>query len=150
MRSQIPIEILLVEDNPGDVLLTQEAFEEASIRNHLNVAEDGEQALRFLRREGEFRRAPRPDLILLDLNMPRMSGHELLDVVKNDAALRAIPVVILTTSDHEQDIHRSYDKHANCYLCKPSGFEDFFSVVRSVENFWLNIAQLPPRHEAAD
>ncbi len=149
MRRSQPIEILLVEDNPGDVLLTREAFQEASIRNNLSVAEDGEQALRFLKREGEYAGAPRPDIILLDLNMPRMSGHEMLNVLKQDRELRAIPVVILTTSDHEQDIIRSYEQYANCYICKPTGFEDFFSVVRSVENFWLNTAQLPPHTERA-
>ena len=146
MHASSPIEILLVEDNPGDVLLTREAFEEASIRNNLSVAEDGEQALRFLRRKGEYRDAPRPDIILLDLNMPRMNGHEMLNVLKHDPELRAIPVVILTTSDREQDIIRSYEEYANCYICKPTGFDDFFSVVRSVENFWLNTVQLPSRN----
>ncbi|WP_027483808.1 response regulator [Deinococcus pimensis] len=146
MQSRHPIEILLVEDNPGDVLLTQEALDEARLPNNLSVAEDGMHALRFLKREGEYSNAPRPDLILLDLNMPRKGGHEVLDEIKRDADLRAIPVVILTTSDHEDDVRRSYDAHANCYICKPTGFDDFFSVVRSIEDFWMSTVHLPPRH----
>ena len=136
-------EILLVEDNPGDVFLTQEAFRERNITHRLSVVEDGEQAIRFLRREGEYQEAPRPDLILLDLNLPRKGGHELLGDVKADERLRHIPIIVLTTSDAEQDISQAYKLHANCYLTKPIQIEDFLRKLRSVEDFWLSIVRLP-------
>ncbi len=138
-----PIEILLVEDNPGDVRLTLEALKEGKISNRLHVAEDGLEALAFLRREGDNADAPRPDLILLDLNLPRMDGRELLELIKEDERLRRIPVVILTTSQDEQDILRSYNLYANCYITKPVDLEQFISVVRAIEDFWLTIVQLP-------
>jgi chemotaxis family two-component system response regulator Rcp1 len=142
-RIHRPIEILLAEDNPGDVRLTQEAFKEGRILNQLHVVSDGMEALAFLRQEGEYRQSPRPDLILLDLNMPRMNGRELLGVIKQDESLRRIPVVILTTSDAEEDIARSYDMHANCYVSKPVDFERFIQVVRSIQDFWLAVVTLP-------
>jgi len=138
-----PIEILLVEDNPGDVRLTIEALKEAKVRNHLSVAKDGVEALAFLRREGSYADAVRPDLILLDLNLPRKDGREVLSEIKADASLRAIPVVILTTSQAEQDIVRSYELHANCYITKPVDLDQFITVVRSIEDFWLTIVTLP-------
>ncbi len=136
-------EILLVEDNPGDVFLTQEAFRERKISHRLSVVEDGEEAIRFLRREGKYQQAPRPDLILLDLNLPRKGGHELLGDVKADETLRHIPIIVLTTSDAEQDICRAYKLHANCYLTKPIQIEDFITKLRSVEDFWLSVVRLP-------
>ena len=136
-------EILLVEDNPGDVFLTQEAFRERNATHRLSVVEDGEEAIRFLRREGRYEQAPRPDLILLDLNLPRKGGHELLGDVKADEKLRHIPVIVLTTSDAEQDICRAYKLHANCYLTKPIQIDDFLKKLRSVEDFWLSIVRLP-------
>jgi chemotaxis family two-component system response regulator Rcp1 len=138
------IEILLVEDNPGDVRLTQEALDEAKMNNHLHVAVDGVQALRFLRREEEHAEAPRPDLILLDLNLPKKSGREVLEEVKADPDLRRIPVVVLTTSEAEQDILRSYELHANAYVKKPVDFSSFIDVVRAIENFWFSVVLLPP------
>lgn len=138
-----PIEILLVEDNPGDVRLTREALEEGKVLNHLHVVEDGEDAVRFLRREGEFDGAVRPDLVLLDLNLPRKSGHEVLEEIKTDTDLRRIPVVVLTSSEAETDIARSYDRYANAYITKPVDLDQFISVVRSVEDFWLEVVRLP-------
>jgi CheY-like chemotaxis protein len=140
-----PIEILLVEDNPGDVRLTIEALKEGKVRNHLSVARDGVEALAFLRREGNFAGAARPDLILLDLNLPRKDGREVLAVIKEDAALRRIPVVVLTTSKAEEDILRTYDLHANCYITKPVDLDQFISVVRSIDEFWLAVVRLPPK-----
>ena len=142
-----PIEILLVEDNPGDVRLTQEVFKEGKIRNQLNVAWNGEEALAYLRREGRFASAPRPDIILLDLNLPRKGGREVLAEIKDDPRLRCIPVVILTTSQAEQDIAESYNHHANCYIVKPVDLDHFINVVRTVEGFWLQIVELPPGEE---
>lgn len=142
-----PIEILLVDDNPADVFLTQEAFGEARLANTLHTAKDGVQALEFLRREQEFADAPTPDVILLDLNMPRMSGLELLAILKEDPQLRQIPVIVLTTSRTEQDVWRSYDLHANAYIPKPVSAEEFFDVVRRFESFWFVIVALPPRTE---
>ena len=139
-----PIEILLVEDNPADVRLTQEAFKEGKVRNNLNVASNGEEALAFLRRKGQFAKAPRPDVILLDLNLPRKDGHEVLAEIKTDPSLKRIPVVILTTSQAEQDILKTYDLHANCYVTKPVDLDRFLEVVKSVEDFWLTIVKLPP------
>ena len=138
------VEILLVEDNPGDVRLTREALKEGKIRNNLNVASDGVEALRYLRREGPYAGAARPDLILLDLNLPRMDGREVLQAVKMDPSLRHIPVVVLTSSAAEQDIVRAYDLHANCYVSKPVDLDQFIHVVKSIEDFWFNIVKLPP------
>jgi two-component system, chemotaxis family, response regulator Rcp1 len=139
-----PIEILLVEDNPGDVRLTIEALKEGKVRNRLSVARDGVEALAFLRREGPHATAARPDLILLDLNLPRKDGREVLGEIKDDAQLRRIPVVVLTTSKAEEDILRTYDLHANCYINKPVDLEQFISVVRSIDDFWLSVVRLPP------
>ena len=139
-----PIDILLVEDNPGDVRLTEEALKEGKVWNRLSVARDGVVALEFLRREGTFAGAPTPDLILLDLNLPRKDGREVLGEIKEDTKLRNIPVVILTTSKAEEDILRSYRLHANCYITKPVDLEQFMNVVKAVEDFWLCIVKLPP------
>lgn len=139
-----PVEILLVEDNPPDQDLTREAFKQGRLNNNLHVVDDGEQALAFLRREGEYGNAPRPGLILLDLNLPRMDGREVLKEIKGDAALSSIPVVVLTTSNDEADVLKSYQLHANCYLTKPVEFDNFTNVVRSLEHFWLTVVQLPP------
>lgn len=139
-----PIEILLVEDNPGDIFLTQAALEDAKIYNNLHVSVDGEEAIAFLYQQGKYGDAPRPDVILLDLNLPKKSGREVLAEIKNDARLRRIPVVILTTSSSDQDILRSYDLHANCYITKPLDLDQFAHVVKSIENFWFTIVTLPP------
>ena len=139
-----PIEILMVEDNPGDVRLTTEALRETKVRNNLNVVEDGEEALAFLRREGKHANAPRPDLILLDLNLPKKDGREVLEIIKGDEDLGRIPVVILTTSRAEEDVLRTYNLHANCYITKPVGLDQFVKVVQSIEAFWLTIVKLPP------
>ena len=139
-----PVEVLLVEDNPGDVRLTREALKEGKIRNNLHVARDGVEALAFLRREGGHADAPRPDVILLDLNLPRKSGREVLSEVKQDPALRQIPVVILTSSQAEEDICRAYDLHANCYISKPVDLDQFIRVVKSIEDFWFTVVKLPP------
>jgi CheY-like chemotaxis protein len=138
-----PIEILMVEDSPGDVRLTREALRDAKVRNNFHVARDGIEALEFLHREGQFSDAPRPDLILLDLNMPRMDGREVLQEIKADKELRLIPVVILTTSKAEEDIVRSYELNANCYITKPVDLDQFMNVVRSIEDFWLTVVKLP-------
>jgi len=137
------IEILLVEDNAGDVLLTQEVLREGKVCNTLNVVRDGVAALDYLHRRGEYTKAKRPDLILLDLNLPRKDGREVLAEIKTDVSLRRIPVVILTTSKAEEDRLRSYDLYANCYITKPVELEEFIEVVRSIENFWLTIVSLP-------
>jgi two-component system, chemotaxis family, response regulator Rcp1 len=138
-----PIEILLAEDNPADVRLTIEALRDAKVRNNLHVVENGVEALAFLRREGKYADSPHPDLILLDLNMPRMDGREVLAVIKADPELKRIPVVVLTTSRAEEDIVKSYDLHANCYISKPVDLDQFITVVRSIEDFWLTIVRLP-------
>jgi CheY-like chemotaxis protein len=138
------IEILLVEDNPGDVRLTREALRDGKIVNNLHVAEDGVEALAFLRKEGKYRNAVRPELILLDLNLPKKDGREVLAEIKADENLRCIPVVILTSSEAEQDIVKSYNLHANCYVTKPVDLDQFISVVKSVEHFWLSVVKLPP------
>jgi two-component system, chemotaxis family, response regulator Rcp1 len=138
------IEILLVEDNPGDVRLTREALEEAKVRNNLHVVDDGVKALQFLRREGEYAGATRPDLILLDLNLPRMGGREVLMEIKADPNLLQIPVVVLTSSEAEQDIVKAYELHANCYITKPVNLDRFIAVVKSIEDFWFTIVRLPP------
>jgi CheY-like chemotaxis protein len=139
-----PIDILLVEDNPGDVRLTREALKDAKVSNELYHVGDGVEAMAFLRREGQYADVPRPDVILLDLNMPRMDGRETLAQIKADPHLRRIPVVILTVSQAEEDIIKSYDLHANCYITKPVDLHDFLTVVESIEDFWLTIVKLPP------
>jgi chemotaxis family two-component system response regulator Rcp1 len=139
------VEILLVEDNPSDVRLTQIAIAECKLANRLHVVRDGEAALAFLRREGEYRAALRPDLILLDLNLPKMDGRELLAKIKSDAGLRTIPVVVLTTSEAEADVIRSYDLHANAYITKPLDMEQFVRVVKGIDDFWFGIVRLPGR-----
>jgi chemotaxis family two-component system response regulator Rcp1 len=139
-----PIEILLVEDNPGDVRLTREALKEGKVLNNLSVAQDGIEALAFLRREGKYSNAIHPDIILLDLNLPKKDGREVLAEIKNDPDLRRIPVVILTTSKAEEDILQSYNLHANCYITKPVDLDQFITVVQSVEDFWFTIVKLPP------
>lgn len=146
MVGMVPVrnfEILLVEDNPGDVRLTQEALDEGGSRGKLSVVNDGVEALAFLRHQGRYGASARPDLILLDLNLPRMGGIEVLAAIKADERLRRIPVVILTTSTDERDIIAAYDSHANCYIAKPVDFEQFIDVVRTLEQFWLTIATLP-------
>ena len=138
-----PVEILLVEDNPGDIELTVEALREGKVKNNLHVVRDGVEALQFLRQQAHYAEKPRPDLVLLDLNLPKMDGGEVLAEVKRDPALARIPVVILTTSAAEADVLRAYDLHANAYITKPVDLSQFIEVVRSVENFWLTIVTLP-------
>ena len=140
-----PIEVLLVEDDPGDVLMTQEAFEEHKVRNRLHVVNDGVAAIAFLRREGEYAGAPRPDLVLLDLNLPRRDGREVLAEIKNDPDLCHIPVVVLTTSQADEDIVRSYQLHANAYVTKPVDFDRFIAVIRRIDEFFVSVVKLPPR-----
>ena len=142
---KVTIEILLVEDNPGDVELTREAFIESRLSNHINVARDGVEALEYLRRKGVYANAVRPDIVLLDLNLPRKGGLEVLAELKADPDLRSIPIVVLTTSRQEEDIARSYHDHANCYISKPVDFDKFMGVVRSLENFWLTVVRLPSK-----
>jgi len=137
------IEILLVEDSPGDVRLTIEALRDGRVPNHLNVARDGVEALDFLHHRGQFTDVPMPDLILLDLNLPRKDGREVLAEIKADPSLKRIPVVVLTTSSAEQDVLRSYDLHANCYITKPVDLDQFIRVVRTIEDFWLAVVTLP-------
>lgn len=138
-----PVEILLVEDNPGDVHLTLEAFKEAKVRNNISVADDGMKAMAFLRHEGEYKNAPLPDLILLDLNLPRKDGREVLAEIRLDPKLTRIPVVIMTTSQAEEDIAKAYDLHVNCYISKPMDLDQFIKVTRSIEDFWLTVVKLP-------
>lgn len=142
-RNGAPIQILLVEDNPGDVRLTREALRDARVRNQLHVATDGEDAMAFLRREGGYAAAPSPDLVLLDLNLPKRDGREVLQDIKGDARLRHIPVVVLTTSQAERDILETYRLQANAYVTKPVDLEQFITVIRSIERFWLEIVKLP-------
>jgi len=139
----VPIEILLVEDDPGDVLMTREAFADYKVANNLHVVSDGEQALAFLRKTGPFTEAPTPDLVLLDLNLPRVDGRQVLAEVKADEVLRRIPVVVLTTSEAEEDVLRSYDLHANAYVTKPVDFERFVEVVRQIDEFFVSVVRLP-------
>ena len=139
------IDILLVEDNPGDVRLAQEALKESKVRNKLFVVEDGVEAMTFLRQQGKYDSAPRPDLILLDLNLPRKSGREVLAEIKTDDSLMRIPVVVLTVSRAEEDVVRCYNHHANCYITKPLDFNQFMEVTKSIEEFWLTIVKLPPK-----
>jgi CheY-like chemotaxis protein len=137
------IEILLVEDNPGDIRLTQEAFKEGKVSNEINVVNDGIEALAYLRQEEQYADASRPDVILLDLNLPRKDGYEVLAEIKKDPDLRRIPVVILTTSEAERDILQTYYMHANCYITKPVDLDQFITVIKSIESFWLNVVKLP-------
>lgn len=138
-----PIEILLVEDNPGDVRLTIEALKDSKIFNTLSIVADGVEAIAYLRHEGKYTQSSRPDLILLDLNLPRKTGIEVLEEIKNDASLKMIPVVILTTSSADEDIVKSYNLHANCYVTKPVELTQFIQVVQSIEDFWFTIVKLP-------
>ena len=139
-----PVEILLVEDNPGDVRLTVEALKEGKVYNNLHWAKDGVEALEFLRRQGKYANAPRPDIILLDLNLPKKDGREVLVEIKRDSDLGLIPVVVLTTSKAEEDILKSYELHANCYVTKPVDLDQFIRVVKSIDGFWLTVVTLPP------
>jgi CheY-like chemotaxis protein len=140
-----PIEVLLVEDDPGDVLLIREAFEDNKVANRLHVVADGVEALEFMRRRGVHANAPRPDLVLLDLNLPRKDGREVLAEAKEDDDLRSIPIVVLTTSQAEEDVLRSYDLHANAYVTKPVDFENFIGVVRQIDQFFVSVVKLPTR-----
>src|SRR5580704_1671275 len=142
-RDVEPIQILLVEDSPGDVRLTQEAFKDAKVLTNMQVALDGSEAMALLKREGKYADAPRPDLILLDLNLPKKDGREVLEEIKANPSLKSIPVVVLTTSASEADILRSYRLHANCYITKPVGLEGFLEVVQSIDSFWLSVVKLP-------
>lgn len=139
----VPVEVLLIEDDPGDVLMTREAFADYKLRNNLAVVSDGVEAIAYLRGEGQYAGLPRPDLILLDLNLPRRDGREVLAEIKADDALRRIPVVVLTTSEAEEDVLRSYDLHANAYVTKPLDFERFVAVVRHIDDFFITVARLP-------
>ena len=135
----------MVEDNPGDVRLAVEALREGKVRNHMHIVDDGEKALAFLRRQGQYAEMPRPDLILLDLNLPKKNGQEVLAEIKADPDLRRIPVVILTVSEAETDILKAYNLHANCYITKPVDLDRFIQVVKSIEDFWLTVVLLPPK-----
>jgi CheY-like chemotaxis protein len=139
-----PVEILLVEDNPGDERLTREALKEGKVYNNFHWVKDGVEAMEFLRREGKYASAPRPDIILLDLNLPKMDGREVLQAIKTDSDLKRIPVVVLTTSKAEEDVLRTYSLHANCYVTKPVDLEKFIVVVKSIDAFWLTVVTLPP------
>ena len=139
------IEVLLVEDDPGDVLMTKEAFEDYKLKNQLHVVNDGAEAMDFLRQQGDYADAPRPDLVLLDLNLPRMDGREVLQAIKSDPGLASIPVVVLTTSEAEEDVLRSYSLHANAYVTKPVDFERFIDVVRRIDEFFVTVVRLPTR-----
>jgi CheY-like chemotaxis protein len=144
-EGQREIEVLLVEDDPGDVLMTREAFHDYKVHNQLHVVNDGEQAMAFLRQEGEYAGRPRPDLVLLDLNLPRMDGRQVLQAIKSDPDLSSIPVVVLTTSEAEDDVLRSYSLHANAYVTKPVDFERFIDVVRQIDDFFVTVVRLPSR-----
>ena len=145
LEGEREIQVLLVEDDPGDVLMTREAFEDYKVHNQLHVVNDGEQAMAFLRQEGEYADLPRPDLVLLDLNLPRMDGRQVLDAIKSDPELSSIPVVVLTTSEAEDDVLRSYSLHANAYVTKPVDFERFINVVRQIDDFFVSVVRLPRR-----
>ena len=138
-----PIEILFVEDNPGDVYLTLEVLRLGAIEKHVSIASDGQEALDFLNRNGDFQHAPRPDLILLDLNLPKLDGRQVLERIKADPHLQQIPVIILSTSNAEQDVISAYNNHANCYLTKPTDLDDFYDLVREIEAYWLRCVRLP-------
>ena len=142
-NSVAPINILLVEDNPGDARLAVEALTEGKITNNISIVQDGIEAISFLRRETGYSDAPRPDLIFLDLNLPKMNGKDVLAAIKKDSQLKRIPVIILTTSDADRDISATYELQANCYITKPVGIDQFFNVIQSVENFWLTVVRLP-------
>ena len=143
IRKDRMVEILMVEDNPADVRLTREAFKDAKVLNNMSVVGDGEEALMFLRRQGNYSGAPRPDLILLDLNLPKKDGREVLAEIKSDPLLKRIPVVVLTTSEDEKDVLKAYDLHVNAYISKPVNLEQFMKVVEAVEGFWLTVVKLP-------
>lgn len=145
MNGGAPINILMVEDNPGDARLTREALKDSKLANNLFHAKDGVEAMAFLRREGEHASMPQPDIVLLDLNLPRMDGREVLAEMKEDASLKHIPVVVLTTSEAESDILRSYELHANCYITKPVDLDKFIQIVHGIEDFWLTVVKLPVR-----
>jgi two-component system response regulator len=145
MFAQRPVEILLVEDNPADVALTEEALQDSKMLNNLTVVNDGAEAMEFLHREGKYQSAPRPDLILLDLNLPKKTGREVLEEIRADPSLTYIPVVIMTVSKDEKDIYETYRLHANCYITKPVRFEEFMEIVKSIENFWFSIVMLPQK-----
>lgn len=140
-----PIEILLVEDNPGDARLTQEAFRDVEAKINLHLVQDGAEALAYIRKEGKYADVPRPDIILLDLNLPVKDGREVLAEIKEDPGIKSIPVIILTTSKADEDILKTYNLHANCYITKPVDLEKFFTVIRIFKNFWLTFVQLPPK-----
>lgn len=144
MKNMNHVDILLVEDSPADVLITREAFAEFKIINTLHVVEDGVEALAFLNQDGKYASVPRPDLILLDLNLPRKNGREVLAEIKADARFKSIPVVILTTSHSEKDVLQAYDQHANCYIVKPVGFDNFVEAVKTIRQFWFSVVTLPP------
>ena len=145
MRDPLPVEVLLIEDDPGDVLMTREAFAENKVANRVTVMTDGAAAMAYLRKEGEHAQAPTPDLVLLDLNLPRMDGREVLAAMKSDDQLRRIPVVVLTTSEAEEDVLRSYALHANAYVTKPVDFDRFIEVVRQIDDFFVSVVRLPTR-----
>lgn len=140
-----PIHILLVEDNDGDILLTTEALHEGKIQNSISIAKDGWEAIQFLEKNGKYKNEPTPDLILLDVNLPKMNGHEVLKNIKSNDKLKHIPVIMLTTSSAEKDVFQSYQNHANCYITKPVELNDFLEVVTSIENFWVTVVQLPTK-----
>ena len=146
METTEPIHILLVEDNDGDILLIEEAFEEAKLMNKVSIVKDGEKAIHFLTKQGGYSNADTPDLILLDVNLPRKNGHEVLEFVKTDEKLKQIPVIMLTTSSSEKDVLKSYKNHANCYITKPVEVEEFLKAITKIKNFWINLVKLP--HEA--
>ena len=139
------IEVLLVEDDPGDVMMTREAFQDYKLQNQLHVVSDGAEAMAFLRQDGEYAGRPRPDLVLLDLNLPRMDGRQVLEAIKSDAELASIPVVVLTTSENEDDVLRSYSLHANAYVTKPVDFQRFIEVIRQIDDFFVTVVRLPRR-----
>jgi CheY-like chemotaxis protein len=140
-----PVDILLVEDNPGDILLTTEMLKDTKVSNVVNVVTNGEEALEFLRKKGRFFEAPTPDLVLLDLKLPKLNGHEVLAQMKEDIRLRCIPVVVLTSSDADDDVLKAYSEHANCYVTKPVGLDQFAKIVKSIDDFWLSVVRLPTR-----
>lgn len=144
MTSKEPIHILLVEDNDGDILLIEEAFEEAKLLNTVSIVKDGEKAIHFLKKQGDYSEAATPDLILLDVNLPRKNGHEVLEFVKTDDQLKQIPVIMLTTSSSEKDVLKSYKNHANCYITKPVDVDQFLKAITKIKNFWINLVKLPP------
>jgi len=147
VRGERPIDILLVEDNPGDVRLTEEAFEEARVSNEIHAVTRGKEALAYLRREGNYQNVDRPDIVLLDLNLPGLNGIDVLETIKDDPELRGIPVIILTSSTAEEDVVQGYEKHANAYLTKPVDADEFVDIARTIGEFWIQMVELPPRNE---